>query len=141
MAFNPETFFNDPAKAPPIAGLLGWKLLDYDAEKGWIKVGFDPKPSFINPAGIIQGGMLVAMLDDTFGPAVMIKSGGAVYTSTIDIHTHFLRPVKLGPVTVEATVTKLGRRVSFAEAELFDADGNLCVKASSSASLGPVPNA
>lgn len=139
MAFDPERFFNNPDAAPPIAKLLGWKLLAHDAEKQWIRVGFDPKPEFLNPAGLIQGGILTAMLDDTFGPAVIVASQGTLYTSTIDLHTHFLRPVKLGPITTEAIVTKLGKKVAFTEGALFDADGNKCVRATSSASLGPMP--
>ncbi len=139
MSFDPERFFNNPVAAPPIAKLLGWKLLAHDSERQWVRVGFDPKPEFLNPAGIIQGGMLTAMLDDTLGPAVIVASGGTLYTSTIDLHTHFLRPVKLGPVTTEATVTKLGKTVAFTEAQLFDAQGNVCVRATSSASLGPLP--
>lgn len=140
MTFDPERFFTSAGAAPPIAKLLGWKLLDYDEDRKWIRVGFDPKPEFLNPAGIIQGGMLAAMLDDTLGPAVIVASKGTLYTSTIDLHTHFMRPVKLGPVTTEATVTKLGSKVAFTEGTLFDMDGKLCVRATSSASLGPVPS-
>ncbi|MEZ6001919.1 PaaI family thioesterase [Hyphomonas sp.] len=139
MAFDPVSFFGNPANAPPIAALLGWKLLEFDADKGWIKVGFEPKPDFLNPAGLVQGGMLVAMLDDTVGPAVIVASNGQAYTTTIDLHTHFLRPVKLGPITTEATVTRLGRSVAFTEARLFDSEGRLCARATSSASVGPMP--
>ena len=135
MAFDPVSFFGNPANAPPVAALLGWKLLEFDTDKGWIKVGFEPKPDFLNPAGLVQGGML----DDTVGPAVIVASSGQAYTTTIDLHTHFLRPVKLGPITTEATVTRLGRSVAFTEARLFDSEGRLCARAASSASVGPMP--
>lgn len=139
MDFSPQAFFSDQRSAPPIASLLGWQLVDCDQEKGWIKVNFTPKPEFLNPAGFVQGGMLVAMLDDTIGPAVIVRSGGQAYASTIDLHTHFMRPVKLGPITTEATVTRLGKSVAFIEASLFDADERLCARATSSASVGPMP--
>jgi acyl-coenzyme A thioesterase PaaI-like protein len=31
------------------------------------------------PAGLIQGGILSAMLDDTMGPAVFVKTEGRLY--------------------------------------------------------------
>ncbi len=71
------------APGPPCAQLLGWRLLGHDETRGWIKVGFDAKVEFLNPAGRVQGGILAAMLGDTMGPAVMVKSGGALYPSSI----------------------------------------------------------
>ena len=77
---------------PPCSQLLGWRLLEHDETRGWIKVGFDGKAEFLNPAGRVQGGILTAMLDDTMGPAVLVKSGGALYPSTIDMNISFLPP-------------------------------------------------
>ncbi len=141
MAFDPVAFFGDAGNAPPVAKLLGWRLIDHSEERGWIKIGFEPRPDFLNPAGFVQGGILVAMLDDTVGPAVIVASGGQAYTTTIDLHMHFLRPVGLGPITTEATVTRLGKTVAFTEGRLFDANDRLCARATSSASVGPVPGA
>jgi uncharacterized protein (TIGR00369 family) len=49
----------------PITKLLGWKFLDFDAEQQVIKVEMQARPEFVNPAGLIHGGMLAAMLDET----------------------------------------------------------------------------
>lgn len=139
MAFEPSTFFSDPDTAPPAAIHLGWSYIDADVERGWIKIGFSPKQEFLNPAGNVQGGFLIAMLDDTMGPAVVCMSHGTQFTSSIDIHAHFLRPVKLGPVTCEAEVTRKGRNIAYAEGKLYDADGKLCVRAVTSAMLLDFP--
>jgi len=40
--------------APPSSRLLGWHLLDAPASDGWVRIGFDGKPEFCNPAGFIQ---------------------------------------------------------------------------------------
>lgn len=130
----PQSIF-DQMKAPPAAAHLGWELVDIDAPRGWIKVRFQPKPDFLNPAGFVQGGFLIAMMDDAMGPAVVAHSEGKRYTSSIDIHAHFLRPVRLGPVTVEAEITRMGTQIAFLEAKLFDLKGKLCARATSSASL------
>lgn len=134
MAAPPKSIF-DTLAAPPAAAHLGWQLVEIDPARGWIKVRFQPKPEFLNPAGFVQGGFIVAMMDDTMGPAVLAHTDGKKLTSSIDLHAHFLRPVRLGPVTVEAEVTGMGARVAFIEAKLFDERGKLCARATSSASL------
>jgi len=55
----------DRLEVPPCSRLLGWRLLDARPEQGWVRIGFDGKPEFCNPAGFIQGGILTAMLDDS----------------------------------------------------------------------------
>jgi len=73
MTFDPHKFFADET-LPPAPSHLGWRLIDFDFEQGSIKVGFSPKPEFLNPAGHIQGGFISAMLDDTIGPSILIKT-------------------------------------------------------------------
>lgn len=126
---------------PPTVALLGWSLVSLDAEAGVIEVAFEGKPEFCNPAGNVQGGILAAMIDDAMGPVVLAHSGGTRFCSTIDLHTHYLRPVKPGRITVRASVTKMGRTVGFIEAQLFDAEQRLCARATSSAQLTPLPGA
>lgn len=138
--FHPRTFFTDEA-APPALKHLGWKLIDFDMERGWVKVGFAPREEFLNFGGTVQGGFLTAMLDDTLGPAVLIKARRPIILHTIDLHTHFLRPVRLGDLIVEAECTKLGRTVAYTEAKLFDAGGELCARATSSAMYSEVSGA
>lgn len=123
----------DQFPKPPCAEHLGWTLLDADAEVGWIKIGFTARPEFRNPAGFVQGGFVAAMLDDTMGPAVLLKSGGRAFTSTIDLRVSYLAPAKIGSFVCEARVVQLGKTIAFAEAKLMDADGVLVATATTSA--------
>ena len=125
----------DRLEAPPSSRLLGWHLLDARPEAGWIRIGFEGKPEFCNPAGFIQGGILGAMLDDTMGPAVFVMTEGRLYTATITITVNFLAPAKVGPITGEANVTQLGRTVAFVEGRLTAEDGTLLATATASARL------
>ena len=125
----------DRLEAPPSSRLLGWHLLDARPEAGWIRIGFDGKREFCNPAGFIQGGILGAMLDDTMGPAVFVMTEGRLYTATITITVNFLAPAKVGPITGEANVTQLGRTVAFVEGRLTAEDGTLLATATASARL------
>jgi uncharacterized protein (TIGR00369 family) len=123
--------------APPCARLLGWRLLGHDEARGWIKVGFVAAPEFVNPAGRVQGGFLAAMLDDTMGPAVLVKSRGALYPSSIDMNISFLSAAKPGPLVCEGEVLRLGKTVGFVEGRLMDEDGRVLARATSSVMLVP----
>lgn len=120
---------------PPCARLLGWRLIDHDAAKGWIQIGFEGKAEFLNPAGFIQGGIQAAMLDDTLGPAVWIATQGRLYTATIDMNVSFLAPAKPGMLIGEGQVIQLGKTVGFLEGRLRDMDGNILARATASARL------
>ncbi len=133
----PETVF-DRFETPPAAKLLEWELLALDAEHGSIEVGFVGKPEFANPSGHIQGGFLTAMLDDAMGPAIVAMTDGALFGRTINLHTHFLRPVPIGEIRAQGRITKLGKTTAFLEGELFDCEGNLAARAVAAVSLAPI---
>jgi uncharacterized protein (TIGR00369 family) len=125
----------DHFTAPPSSKLLGWRLLDARPKEGWIRIGFDGRADFCNPAGFVQGGILSAMLDDTMGPAVFVMTEGKLFTSTISMTVNFLVPAKPGKLVGEATVTQLGKTVAFVEGRLMAEDGTLLATASTSARL------
>jgi uncharacterized protein (TIGR00369 family) len=125
----------DRLDAPPSSKLLGWHLLDARPDEGWIRIGFDGKRDFCNPAGFIQGGILGAMLDDTMGPAVFVMTDGRLYTATISMTVNFLAPARPGPITAEATVTQLGKTVAFVEGRLMGEGGTVLATATTSARL------
>jgi uncharacterized protein (TIGR00369 family) len=125
----------DQFSPPPSSKLLGWHLIDARPADGWIRIGFDGKAEFCNPAGFVQGGLLSAMLDDTMGPAVFVMTEGKLYTATITMTVNFLKSAKPGPIVGEANVTQLGRTVAFVEGKLMAEDGSLLATASASARL------
>src|SRR5260221_14777340 len=98
----------DNLTAPPSSKLLGWHVIDARPKEGWIRIGFDGRKDFCNPAGFVQGGILSAMLDDTMGPAVFVMTGGRLYTAAITMRGNFLAPAKPGPLLGAATVTPRG---------------------------------
>jgi uncharacterized protein (TIGR00369 family) len=125
----------DRLEAPPSSRLLGWHLLDARPGEGWIRIGFDGKREFCNPAGFIQGGILSAMLDDTMGPAVFVMTDGRLYTATISMTVNFLAPAKVGPIVGEAKVTQLGKTVAFVEGRLIAGDDTVLATSTASARL------
>jgi uncharacterized protein (TIGR00369 family) len=125
----------DTLPRPPCAELLGWRVLEARPADGWIRIRFEGRPEFVNPAGFIQGGFLAAMLDDTMGPAMFVHSEGRLFPPTIDMHVTFLAPAKPGPLYGEGQVVQAGRSIAFLEGKLMDADGVVVARATASARL------
>lgn len=128
----PDSFFTTHP-APPIATLLGWELIAEDPAAGTIEIAFHPDARMLNPRGTVQGGIVAAMLDDTMGPALVSMTGGTIMPSSVDLTVSFLRPIHPGRVIGKGRVVKLGKSIAFLEAELFDEDGTLLARATSSA--------
>jgi uncharacterized protein (TIGR00369 family) len=125
----------DYLTAPPSSKLLGWHLLDARPKDGWIRIGFDGRKDFCNPAGSVQGGILSAMLDETMGPAVFVMTEGKLYTATITMTVNFLAPAKPGKLIGEANVTQLGKTIAFVEGKLMAEDGRVLATATTSLRL------
>jgi uncharacterized protein (TIGR00369 family) len=125
----------DRLTLPPSSKLLGWHLIDARPADGWVRIGFDGKAEFCNPAGFVQGGILSAMLDDTMGTAVFVMTEGKLYTATLTLTVNFLKSAKPGPIIGEATVTQLGKTIVFISGQLAAADGALLATATTSARL------
>jgi uncharacterized protein (TIGR00369 family) len=94
-----------------------------DPGEGTIEVAFTATDAFLNPAGVIQGGFLAAMLDDTLGPALVAGLDPGDFAPTTDLHVQFLRPAKPGRLIGRGRVVQRGRDVGFLAGELLDADG------------------
>ena len=130
-----------PIPSSPSAALLGWHLMEHDAARGWVRIGFEARREFLNPAGYVQGGFLTAMLDDCMGPAAWIMTHGALYTATIDMTVSFLAPARPGPLIGEGHVVQLGKTIAFLEARLIDVDAQMVARATASARLIPAKRA
>lgn len=126
---------------PPCAELLGWEILDARPADGWIRIRFEGRPEFRNPAGFIQGGFLAAMLDDVMGPAMFIHAEGRLFTPTIEMHVSFLSPALPGPIYGEGQVVQAGKSIAFLEGKLMDVEGTLLARGTSSARLIPASKA
>jgi len=118
--------------------MLGWKLLDWDPEAQQIKVGFETRKEFRNPGGVIQGGIIAAMIDDAFGPMCIMASGRTKRPLTLDLNVSYLAAGNHGKFTCEARIIRQGKSISFVEGELFDESGELVARATSTVRLVPM---
>ena len=90
---------------PPAAALLGFELLAIDPAQGTIRVRFTARPEFTNPIGVVQGGFLAAMLDDTLGPALTATLEPDQFAPTIELKVNFIAPAQPGTLVATATAT------------------------------------
>ena len=135
MALNDEELKARMNKfVPPTAEILGQEILEIDSAAGRVKMKFQPIAACRNPMGNIQGGIVVAMLDDAAAFAAIVKSGKRIGIPTIELKTSFFAPAKAGvPLFAEGRCLRLGKRIAFMEADLFDEAGTLLARLTTSA--------
>ena len=105
---------------PPAAVLLGWELIGVDPEQGTIEVAFEAGDQFANPVGVIQGGFLAAMLDDTLGPALVATLPENQFAPTLDLHVQFLRPARPGRLVGRGRSCSAARTCAFSPVSSSD---------------------
>ena len=120
---------------PPSAVMFGWELVSVDADQGTIEVAFSAGEQFVNPAGVIQGGFLAAMLDETLGPALVATLPEGQFAPTLDLHVQFLRPARPGRLYGRGRVVQRGEHVCFVAGELLDPVGRLVAVATATARI------
>ncbi|MGN6356690.1 MAG: PaaI family thioesterase [Novosphingobium sp.] len=108
---------------------LGTRLLG--GTPGNVTLGFTIGEDAIQGNGVVGGGALAAMLDCAAATATLSALAPATTCSTISLTVNMLGPSAVGEFRAEASVEKLGRRVAFVAAKLFDAKDRLVATASS----------
>lgn len=124
---------------PPIHQTLEIALVS--AEEGLVVVEAMPGDNHLNPAGIVQGGYVAAVMDTACGCAVHSTLPANAAYSTLELKVIYHRPVssQTGRIRAEGRVLSTGRRAAFSEAKLFDAGGRLLASATSSLLIMPIP--
>jgi uncharacterized protein (TIGR00369 family) len=130
----------EDARALPSSDLLdsmGFvRIVGVDRQTGSVRAEFDALPRFCHTEGtIVQGGFVTAWLDFSMAQAALRNADRIVGVASLELKVSFLQRVGPGRVVAEGRITRLGRRIAFLEASLFDAAGALLATASSTAML------
>ena len=126
-----ELVGNHVLDMPGYVDLLGMRPLS--AEPGHVRMEFTASEQFLNPAGVVQGGFITAMLDDTMGPAAVAQLGPGYFAPTLELKVSFLRPVGPGTLVADGRVVHMGRSIAFLEGSLADEEGNVVATATATA--------
>ena len=123
------------APVPPVLSHLGWKVLE--AEPGRVRARFQGREEFYNSAGLLQGGILGAMLDGVMGSAVVSLLGRNENVATLEMKVSYMRPCRAQPLVGEGRVVHRGRSILFTEGTLTTEDGSLVATATATARVVP----
>jgi uncharacterized protein (TIGR00369 family) len=115
----------------PVNRGLGFEVQPVDDPAEGIVYTWRIPTELCNSAGNVQGGVLAAFADSLLGGASAAHLPEDEYPALAEMKISIMRPAAAGTtLTGKGRVLKKGRRVLFAEAEVFDADGKLVAKAS-----------
>jgi uncharacterized protein (TIGR00369 family) len=88
------------------------------------------RPEFNQPAGVMHGGVIMALIDTVVVPAI-----GSAYDEpreifTIDISVRFIAPIVNEDAIAEGWVVKRGRSIVFLDAEVRTGSGTIAATGS-----------
>jgi uncharacterized protein (TIGR00369 family) len=117
---------------PPIAELASSRLISVGDGEAVFRC--TPDESWLNPLALIHGGLLCTLLDSAMGVAVQSTQPVGRGYATIELKVSFLKPAAFDGSELEARgrALRVGRRIAFAEAHAYDAQGTLLGHATSS---------
>ncbi len=125
--------FDEPNPKPlvirrmPFAESLEATVVDLDVQAGTLRARFCCGPEFLQGAGVVQGGVLAAMLDLSMAFLSLAVLPAELTCATAQLNTHFLTPALPGVFYAESEVEKSGKRVLFSRATLRPAEGGAAV--------------
>ncbi|HSV74826.1 MAG TPA: PaaI family thioesterase [Chthonomonadales bacterium] len=89
-----------------------------------VTVTLVPREPHMGYRGIVHGGVLTALLDETMGWAPTVRTGR--FCMAVELHIEFRRSVPVGvEITVTGWTTDTTKRIWTAEGEIRGADGTL----------------
>jgi uncharacterized protein (TIGR00369 family) len=113
---------------PPMAETLSFRLLE--VEHGRAVFTGEPAKRFYNPIGSVHGGWAATLLDSCMGCAVQTTLPAGTGYTTLEFKIDLLRPitVETGAVRAEGNIVKSGRRIALANGALYDDQGRLLAR-------------
>jgi uncharacterized protein (TIGR00369 family) len=122
----------------PISELMGFHVLsgtaeDHQAGRAVVELNVDSRLN--NPMGKVHGGVLALLSDCAMGIAFGRTLEPNQDFSTIDLHIHFMRPVRGKLITATGTLIQRGLRVGYVECNIVDDGGRLIARSSCSCTV------
>ncbi len=103
-------------------GLMGMKLIS--ADSNLVEIGLTAGDQHLNSMGIVHGGVLSSMMDQTMGTLVAaIKNGSQGVTTHLNVN--FLNAMRKGELIASAFLLHESRRTMTLRAEVRNEEGVL----------------
>jgi len=122
------------AKFPPNCFVeMQARFVDYESRRS-LTVSFPVLEESLNPLRTMQGGFIVAAMDNVFGPLSYLAARCPCIT--LNLNTQFIRPVEAGDnLTIRATVVSRNAQVLQMAAEALNSRTRLIATASATATI------
>ncbi|MBT8232804.1 MAG: hypothetical protein KJN84_09255 [Bacteroidia bacterium] len=125
-----DGLFNNIILPPPVFVDMEGNILGYDNLKQSIRIKYPLKYKYANPFGKMQGGIIAAAIDNTFGPLSMLTAS-LNYTRKLEVKYKKQIEITDKYIIVEAIAKELRKNNLYMEAKVFNHDG--CVMATAKA--------
>jgi uncharacterized protein (TIGR00369 family) len=108
----------------PMAKALGFRTLSATRER--VVVECEVRPEHGNRNGVMHGGMVMALADNTGGTATFLNLPEGASTTTIESKTNFFAAIRVGEIArAEATPLHRGRSTQVWQTRITRPDGKL----------------
>jgi len=98
-----------------------------EMREGYAKFRMPVRPEYLQGADSMQGGLIVAMGDETIAHAMMTELQPDEGLTTVELKSNFLAGVNSGELIAEATIFKKGRSLLIGDCLVTDELGkNIC---------------
>jgi uncharacterized protein (TIGR00369 family) len=124
-------------EAPPQGWMetLGARIAE--AEPGRVVLELVAGPQHRHGGGVVQGGVITQIADAAMGMSLATLQEDGIWNTTVELKINFLRPAVEGKLRAVGRVIEMRQTLLFSEADVFDEQGRLIARASSTCM--PVP--
>jgi len=112
-----EKIKKEGRSANPFFCLMGIDVVSVEPGKAVLKM--QVRPDMQNGVGWLQGGILAAVADEAMALALFPLLARTEGIATVSESTSFIRGIQEGFIVAEGRIIRKGRRVAFAESEVF----------------------
>jgi len=131
MKFNPAfvAAVQQSVRTAPYPELIGMVIgaLEFDS----CRIDLDLGERHLQPFGIVHGGVIATLIDTATFWAGFMRLPEDAGLVNIDLKLNYLKAVASGHLRAEGRCLRAGRQISYAEASVFDAAGELVAHGSS----------
>jgi uncharacterized protein (TIGR00369 family) len=102
-----------------------------EVEPGRVAVELDVHAGHRHDGSVVQGGVITQIADAAMAMSLMSEQDEGMSNTTVELKINFLRPVVEGRLRAVGRVVEMRKRLLFSEADVFDEEGRLVARASS----------
>jgi uncharacterized protein (TIGR00369 family) len=124
-----QMMLNGSIPPPPIANLIGFKVISIESGKAVIE--FEADERHANPMGTLHGGVLCDISDAAMGMAYASMLNEGESFTTLELKINFLKPIWKSKLRAEGSVVSRGKTVGLVMCDVFDERGRLIARATS----------